>query len=322
MRKYVIILILLIFISSIFVLVFISHVKEPKQLGNTEIISRESKIPADIIKGVPDNDDHPPILHSDEYENPVQMSRPINTAGAEDSPFIPTDRNEMYFFFTPDVRVPVEKQLVDKVTGIYVSKYINGAWHKPERVLLQKPAKLALDGCPFVQGNKMWFCSAREGYTGVNWFTAKFTNEKWTDWEKIDFNPDYEVGELHIYGDELYYHSTREGGKGGIDIWMLIRVDGKWKNPINIEVLNSGDNEGWPYVTADGNELWFNRIHKGSPAVFRSKRVNGEWQSPELIISNFAGEPTLDQKGNVYFVHHYYKDGDMVEADIYVAYKK
>ena len=41
-----------------------------------------------------------------------------------------------------------------------------------------------------------------------------------------------------------------------------------------------------------------------------------------MIISQFAGEPTLDNEGNVYFVHHFYKNEVMIEADIYVAYKK
>jgi len=68
--------------------------------------------------------------------------------------------------------------------------------------------------------------------------------------------------------------------------------------------------------------LWFNRTYEGSPAIYRSAKVDGEWQEPELIISQFAGEPTLDKDGNIYFVHHFYIDGEMVEADIYVAYKK
>ena len=77
-----------------------------------------------------------------------------------------------------------------------------------------------------------------------------------------------------------------------------------------------------PYISPDGNELWFNRFYLGSPAIYRSKKINNEWQEPELIISQFAGEPTLDNDGNIYFVHHYYIDGEMIETDIYVAMKK
>jgi hypothetical protein len=36
-------------------------------------------------------------------------------------------------------------------------------------------------------------------------------------------------------------------------------------------------------------------------------------------VDHFAGEPTLDAQGNLYFVHHFYRDGVMIEADIYTA---
>ena len=132
------------------------------------------------------------------------------------------------------------------------------------------------------------------------------------------------MGELHFTNNftELYYHSSRAGGKGGTDIWYTKIMNGTWQEPVNIEVVNSEENEGYPYITSDGNELWFNRWYLGTPAVFRSIKLNGSWQEPELILSQFAGEPTLDDEGNIYFVHHFYKDGEMIEADIYVAYKK
>jgi|SRR3989344_863757 len=305
----------------IFLILFLLIIKNN---DNTSlIIERESKIPLDAVKMTPETDDHPPILHSSEYKNSVPLDS-INSAGAEDSPFIPLDRNEIYFFFTPDVRVPVEKQILDEVTGIWFSKYEEGVWQKPERVVLQDKGKLAGDGCEFVKGDFMLFCSVREGYTGINWFSSDWDakKQKWTDWKNADFNPEYEVGELHIYKDELYYHSSRAGGKGNLDIWMLKNINSKWENPVNIEIVNSPESEGWPYITPDGKELWFTRFYQGSPAVFRSKRINGNWQEPELIISQFAGEPTLDSNGNIYFVHHFYKDSKMIEADIYVAYKK
>lgn len=286
------------------------------------IIERETAIPVDAVKINPETDKYPPVLHSDEYENPVPLAV-INTAGAEDSPFMPEHNNAFYFFFTPDVRVPVQKQIIDGVTGIYVSKKANGTWQKPERVMLQKSGKLALDGCTFVMGNTMWFCTAREGYTGLHWFTAEYVKGKWANWKNADFDPDLQVGELHFSGqNEVYFHSSREGSKGQYDIWVSRNVGGEWQQPENIEAVNTEENEGWPYLTPDGNELWFNRQYMGTPAVFRSKNVDGTWQKPELVISQFAGEPTLDNEGNVYFVHHFYDDGKMIEADIYVAYRK
>ena len=285
---------------------------------------RESKIPYQQVKMTPELDLMPPILHSSEYEKPVPMPYPINTAGAEDSGFMMPDGNTFYVFYTPDPNIPAEKQLFDEVTGIWVSRKIGGVWQPAERVLLQDPKKLALDGCEFVQGNTMLFASARTGYTSIHWFKAEYINGRWRNWKNADFDPEYEVGELHITADgkELYFHSPRAGGKGQDDIWVSKNVNGKWLPPQNIEVVNSPEIDGWPSLTQDSNELWFTRFYLGSPAIFRSKRINGEWQEPELIVSQFAGESSIDNEGNIYFTHHYYKDGVMLEADIYIARRK
>ncbi len=80
--------------------------------------TRESAIPSDAVKMTPATDVHPPVLHSSGWDAPVPLSSVINTAGAEDSPFILPDGNTLYFFFTPDVSVPAEKQVLDGVTGI------------------------------------------------------------------------------------------------------------------------------------------------------------------------------------------------------------
>lgn len=283
-------------------------------------IDRESKIPANAVKMSPENDEHPPILNSTEYDRPVPVPGSVNTAGGEDSPFITSDGNTLYFFFTPDVNIPAEKQTTDGVTGIYVSTLVQGGWSKPERVLLQDPGKLAIDGCEFVLDNFMWFCSAREGYTGIHWFTAEYQNGQWHNWKLADFNPNYKVGELHITGDgtELYFASDRSGGKGQLDIWVSKNQNGEWQEPVNVAAVNTADSEGWPAISPDGNELWFSRNY----GVWRSRKVNGEWQEPEQIVSDLAGEPSIDNAGNLYFVHHYFKNDRMIEADIYVAYKK
>lgn len=287
------------------------------------VTDRESKIPSDAMKITPETDVYPPRSHSDEYRAPVPLPYPINTAGAEDSPFILPDGKTLYFWFTPDVKASVHEQIRDGVTGVYVSKKVNGQWQRPKRVLLQDPGKLALDGCVFIQGPRMWFASAREGYTGMHWFTADWKDGKWGNWKNADFNPDYQVGELHIAADgkELYFHSSRAGGKGKYDIWVSKKVNGEWQEPENVEVVNSPYVDGWPMITEDGRQLWFTR-QIGSPDLYRSKKVNGKWQKPERMFSHFAGEPAIDKQGNVYFTHHFFKNNVMLEADIYVAYKK
>ncbi len=287
-------------------------------------VSRKDKIPDDIEKRDPETDPHPPILHSTNYENPVPIPGAINTAGAEDSPFILPDGKTIYFFFTPDVRVPVEKQLLDDVTGVWVSEKTGDAWGEAERIWLQEPGKLALDGAVCIQGDEMWFASAREGYTGVNMFTAQFENDTWQNWKYCGdrLMKEIQIGEVHIHGNDLYFHSDRDGGKGDYDIWVTTRSGNEWSDPVNIEALNTSGMDGFVFLSSDGNQLWFTRSLNGTPAIYKSVKENGNWTGPELIVSQFAGEPTLDDNGNLYFVHHYYEHGKMIEADIYVAYKK
>jgi Tol biopolymer transport system component len=287
-------------------------------------IDRESKLPSDIVKRTPSGDHHPPILHSGLFEEPVPVPYPVSTSGAEDSPFVLPDGNTLYFFFTPDVRIPVEKQLLDDVTGVYVTHRTNGTWSVPERQWLQEPGKLSLDGAVCVQGDEIWFASAREGYTGVNMFTAHWDGTGWTDYEYSGdrLMKDMKCGEVHIRGDDLYFHSDRAGGEGGYDIWMTSRGGGVWSDPVNLYQINSPDMDGWPFISSDGMEMWFTRTYLGTPAIYRSVDADGGWTAPELMFSQFAGEPTLDEQGNLYFVHHYYENNVMIEADIYVAYRK
>lgn len=298
----------------------LSSQSPPAPTPTAALPDRESRIPENALKISPQTDPHPPLLYVEGFEAPVPVPGGVNTAGAEDSPFISPDGETLTFFFTPDVAVPVEEQVRDGVTGIYQAELVNGRWGRPERVLLQEPGLLAGDGCPLVLGDTLWFCSAREGYTGLHWFTARRQGDRWTDWEPADFDPAYQVGEFHLTADgaALYFASERPGGRGGLDIWRSRRVDGAWGEPVNLAAVNTAEDEGWPALNPAGDELWFSRAY----GVWRSIKVNDAWGPAELVVSPLSGEPTVDAAGNLYFVHHYFEGDQMIEADIYVACRK
>ncbi len=287
-------------------------------------VSREVALPGDIAKRGPETDTHPPILHSPEFESPVALPSPVNTSGAEDSPFIMPDGQTLYFFFTPDVRMPPEEQVLDNVSGVWVTHNVAGGWSAPERVWLQDPGKLSLDGAVSIQGDEMWFASAREGYVGVNIFTAHWSDGVWADWEYAGdrLMKEIQIGEVHPLGNRLYFHSERPGGKGNLDLWVTGREGSQWTDPINLAALNTPGLDGFPFVSTDGSEFWFTRTVDGTPAIFRSLNIGGKWAEPDMIVSQFAGEPSLDAAGNLYFVHHFFEDGEMIEADIYFAARK
>ena len=330
-KRYVIFLLIFVVVGFIGVNIFFQDDDlngdqvndESNGMNNGILPSRESKIPVNKTKMNPEIDNNPPKSYSDEYLDPIPVTGQVNTAGGEDSAFIMPDGDTLYFFFTPDVDQPVEIQVQDQVTGIYVSKNQGGIWEAPTRVLLQDHGKLALDGCAFIHGDIMYFCSAREGYSGLHWFKAELINGTWCNWYNADYElktGEYSTGELHISsnGNELYFHSDRPGGKGLLDIWVSVKADDEWGEPVNIAIVNSEGNEGWPCISEDASELWFSKDY----GVWRSKRVNGEWGEPEKMFWPLAGEPSIDRRGNMYFTHHFFQNDVMVEADIYVAYKK
>ena len=300
--------------------------------GCVEEKNREDAIPDDAIKYTPDMDIFPPVIHSSEWSDPVPMPGPVNTAGGEDACFITPDGNTFFFFFTPDVNVPANEQLLDGVTGIWWCQKQGDTWTEPTRILLS--TNLALDGAPFYQDNTLWFASFRIGNyrdDGDIW-TATYENGEWKNWENAGqlLNEVYNIGEMHITsdGNTMYFHRESTPGSGEYDLYTTTLVNNTWAEPVNLgPPISTPLDDSRPFVSYDGNELWFTRqSNKGytGPAVYRSiKNPDGSWGEPVEIASNFAGEPTLDSEGNLYFVHHFFdEDMNMIEADIYVCYKQ
>jgi hypothetical protein len=291
--------------------------------------SRDSTLPA-VVKMMPEDDAWPPVIASG-WSHPVPLGRPINTAGGEDSPFVTPDGETLYFFFTPDVRIPANEQLFDGVTGIWVAHREGERWTEPERVHLAGAGDVHLDGCPFVQGDWMVFCSARKGNVReIDLHTAELRDGTWTNWQ-LWGEPfiTYDVGEMHISADGrfLIFGSLRPGGYGGSDLWVSEKIEGEWGEPVNLgPQTNTDGDENRPFITDDGQELWFDSNSAQGlpgPAVYRSTRQpDGSWGPREEVVSSFAGEPNLTGDGRtLYFVHHYYSAdlSQMLEADIYVS---
>jgi hypothetical protein len=300
--------------------------------GCVEEITRDEAIPDDAIKYTPEMDLFTPVVHSTEWAQPVPMPGPINTAGAEDACFITPDGNTFLFFFTPDVRVPPNEQLLDGVTGVWWCQRQGNSWTEPTRILLSK--NLALDGAPFYQDNILWFASFRVGNyrdDGDMW-TARYENGKWVDIKNAGelLNDVYNIGEMHLSSDgkTMYFHRLRAEGATDYDLFTTTLVGGTWTEPVNIgPPVSTEKDDSRPFLSSDGTELWFTResnLGYTGPAVYRSiKNPDGSWGEPVEIASNFAGEPTLDDAGNLYFVHHFFDEQmNMVEADIYVCYKQ
>lgn len=287
--------------------------------------SRLDFIPPLAVKRTPDTDRYPPTVHHPDWSEPVPLPGPINTAGAEDSPFLSADGQTLLFWFTPNPAIPAEQQVGDGVTGIYQSTRAAGGWSVPTRLDLQDPGEASLDGCPFLLGEELWFCTARAGnFRDIDLWTATLQHGIPSGWRNAgeQLNRQLQAGEMHLAADGGWMVFHRDGGPGtGRDLWMTHRLPDGWSAPTALASVNTDEDEGWPYLTPDGSELWFTRWHQGAPAIYRAQWAGTDWGPAQLVISDFAGEPTLDPAGNLVFVHHFVEDGRLIESDLYIAYR-
>jgi hypothetical protein len=316
-RKAVLVVVVVVAIFLLLVLVGLLGSLNEKP----SIPPRSEVIPATAVKQSPAMDIYPPILRSDDWETPIPMPGPVNTAGAEDSPFITSNGTWFFFFFTPDLNIPIQQQLGDKVTGVWWTRDVDGTWTEPERLVLG--SMNSLEGDEFVEGDSMWFGSVRTGNLGeIDIYSATFEDGEWTNVQNAgeQLNVEMDIGAFCFTpdGSTLYY------AKSG-DIMKTVKSAGLWATPSKVQNIDSVSGKNQPFVTADGNELWFtgNGLTTNGPSVFRCTKNGSGWDSPEEIVASFAAEPALDAEGNLYFVHHYVTQNiSLIEADIYVAYRK
>ncbi len=320
------------FVIGLLVLYGCADIQNPNDSDiDDKELTRTESIPENAIKMTPAMDYFPPVVHSEEYEDPLPLPDPVNTAGIEDAPVITADGTTFIFFFTPDGNIPVRNQILDGVSGIWWCMWDSSAWTEPKRAQLAGPNELHLDGPFAIQKNILWFGSARvENYGELDIWTAELFQGDWRNWQNAgeQINLDFDAGELYLTADgqKLFFGAPENEG-GDLDLWLIIRDNQTWSEPVNLgPTINSSQTEYQPYISPNGSQLWFTRYsslgYRGT-AVFRSIRSGETWSEPEEMVSNYVGDPGLDAAGNLYFTHLFYdEEGNKIEADIYVAYRR
>ncbi len=295
---------------------------------------RADAVPADVVKGAPDNDPFVPVMLSAAFEDPVPLAAPVTTAGAEDSPFFTPDGEHLFFFFAPDARVPANEQLQDCTVGIWHATIDDaGGFSEPERLLLS--SDVALDGCPTVANGELSFCSARVGNINeIDMYAAPFVDGAVGAVRNVEeLNRDRTIGEWHFSpdGTTMWFGAALADSKGGMDLYEVRKDGDAWGEPRNLGDVNGAGDEGFPWVSADGSELYFHRDSasgRTGPAIWHSARQDdGTYAAAEEVVYNFAGEANLDADGNLVFVHHYMTDPSagplqIREADLMIARRR
>ncbi|UXX79705.1 OmpA family protein [Reichenbachiella carrageenanivorans] len=117
-----------------------------------------------------------------------------------------------------------------------------------------------------VQGSKV--SASKTGAVKLKLFYSELLkNEKWATPVPLSFN-DTNVSSGHptvsADGKKLYFASDREGGFGGIDLYVSTQTDSIWEAPVNMGAsINTEGDEMFPFIDEEGIFYFASNGHMG-----------------------------------------------------------
>lgn len=179
------------------------------------------------------------------------------------------------------------------VNIILFSKRIRGRWQSPVEITSQLNAGDDCSSCSLNSDGTELFLYKNDNFDG-NIYTSKYIDDRWTPIEKLNRNINTKYYESHASvssdGKRLYFTSNREGGTGGLDIYVSQRdASGDWGEAVNLgTVINTMYNEDNPFIVEGDTLLFFSSEgHKsmGGFDIFRSRLNSSKWGDPQNLGS-------------------------------------
>lgn len=129
-------------------------------------------------------------------------------------------------------------------------------------------------------------------------------------------------------GDTMFFCSNRPGSYGGIDIWLSVKQNNNWCEPINLgDSINTENNEYKPFLSSTLGLLFFERSDVSwHSKVYMSQRNDSIWGTPQMLpeVINVPGYFTFgtffdENESALYFTNHDYwlQDIDLLKKSIY-----
>lgn len=236
----------------------------------------------------------------------VHLGNVVNSKYQDYSPVISAD--EKTLVFTSLREGSTGGNLDDRgmyFEDIYITHKVDGEWTTPQNIttintdLHEATVGLSPDGENLIiykhkGGGDIFYCRLNKDGEWVKPkpFPSQISNKNSYEPSAIISND----------GTKLYFVSDREGGYGGLDIYVVeMDKKGKWGDPKNLgPTINSEYDEDAPFLDIDGKTLYFSsQGHKGMGLddIFKSEYENGKWSTPENL-----GYPINTVGRNPYFV--------------------
>ena len=153
-------------------------------------------------------------------------------------------------------------------------------------------------------GDIYWVPRVKEGW-------GKPENARVFNTKQVETHP-------FVFRDRLmFFASSREGGYGGMDIYVSEKFGGAWSEPRNLgPTVNTSANEQTPFLDQDGRTLFF--ASNGHPGfggydIFRVYRVGYGWQ--DWSLPENLGLPMNSTRDDRHFFHVYGTNEGYLSSD-------
>jgi hypothetical protein len=279
------------------------------------------------------------------WQQPLNLGKPINTTGWEDSAYISPDGSKLYFAYSNinPWKLPTVAEIGPNRDQAEACSPPCGQYPRVDTFYSEKasgnfsvpvPHPLTIDypvlGLVFANDNKAYFHMEKEDGLKTELYFAEKANGAWGAPQKIvELSSAYYDDDPYVNpGDsEMFFQSGRPGPFDfkKENIFYSEKVGGIWQAPQLLPApINSDASDMQPFLF--GGELYFMSDRDGKATIYKSKRLGGNsWAEPEaVIVGPYAvGEPTLTADGKqLYFLNLYYDPELGYNPDIMVAEKK
>lgn len=218
-------------------------------------------------------------------ENPfriskVLLSKQFSQGSVNENPAVSFDGNSIVY---------TERRGI--INAIMFSRKISGVWQDPVEINSQLKCGDDCSSCSLNYDGTMLFLYKTDNFDG-NIYSSEYVNGSWTPISKLNRNINTKFYESHAAispdGKKLYFTSNRDGGIGGLDIYLSEKdATDDWGVPVNLgESVNTIYNEDTPFVTINDSLLYFSSEgHSGMGGydIYRSRRSGPEWKIPENL---------------------------------------
>lgn len=229
-------------------------------------------------------------------ESPVEMTKEnlgtgVNHGSINDNPAVSFDGNSIVYTESRGM-----------VNAIMYSKKEKDRWQTPVEITSDINAGEDCSTCSLNNDGTLLFLYKKDTYDG-NIYTSELVNGNWSPIKKLNRNINTKFYESHASvsadGKKLYFTSNRDGGFGGLDIYVSEKdALGDWGPAVNLgSSINTKYNEDTPFITDSGSFLYFcSEGHDGMGGFdnFRSQRLGTIWETPQNL--GFPINTTDDDK--------------------------